>query len=166
MNDQNIINRLQQLSDQNGGTLTPDKVVEDSKDEASPLHRYFDWGDTDAAIKWRRKQARELIRSIRVEVHEQPRPPVRSVRTEVHEQQVRIKAIGYVQDPDKPASSQGYVPTASLRLDRDRAMRVLEAELVRAEAAMSRAKGVAAALGLEDEVDAVIARIRGMKSAA
>lgn len=151
MQDPEVIERLQQLAAENGGQLTPDAVVADAKKKTSPLHRYFDWDDKVAAMKWRREQARQLIRSVRVEVEQQ---------------EIKVRAIGYVQDPDKDSSEQGYVPTVTLKSDRDRAIQALEQELMRAEAAMNRAYEVASSLGLESEVDAILARIRGVRSAA
>lgn len=151
MQDPRVIERLQQLAAENGGQLTPDAVVADAKKKASPLHRYFDWDDKVAAMKWRREQARQLIRSVRVEVEQQ---------------EIKVRAIGYVQDPDKDSADQGYVPTVTLKSDRDRAIQALEQELMRAEAAMNRAYEVASSLGLESEVDAILARIRGVRSAA
>lgn len=46
--------------------LVPEKVVEEAADEASPLHSYFDWDDSEAARQWRMMQARALIRKIEV----------------------------------------------------------------------------------------------------
>ena len=48
------------------GTLTPTLVVEEARDEISPLHGHFDWNDTTAGESWRREQARHLIKSVRI----------------------------------------------------------------------------------------------------
>lgn len=48
------------------GTLTPDLVVEEAREPSHPLHHRFDWDDSTAAESWRREQAAELIRRVRV----------------------------------------------------------------------------------------------------
>lgn len=151
MSNSNVIARMRKLHAENGGILTPDIVVQDASDETSPLHTYFEWDDAEAAVKWRRAQARDLIRSIRVEVEYED---------------VHIKTIGYIQDPDKDTNVQGYVPVAILRSDKDRARRALEQELNRAESAMHRAYDVAHALGLSGEVELLLTQIRGIRTAA
>jgi len=56
---------LQEIYDRRG-RLTPDDVVEVAKDENHPLHNRFEWNDSTAADAYRRTQAQELIRSVRV----------------------------------------------------------------------------------------------------
>ena len=48
------------------GRLTPAIVVEASRPQKAPLHGRFEWDDTIAGEAWRRVQAHELIRSVRV----------------------------------------------------------------------------------------------------
>jgi hypothetical protein len=55
-------NRLEEIAVE--GEITPELVLEDAKDSASPLHDYFEWDDSTAAFEWRLQQARVLIRSI------------------------------------------------------------------------------------------------------
>lgn len=63
------------------GELTPDVVVEYARDPMHPLHDRFQWDDSVAAEQYRRVQARELIRSVRVVYRERDeRDPERSVR--------------------------------------------------------------------------------------
>lgn len=52
------------------GVLTPDSVVAASTPANAPLHDRFDWDDTVAGPRWRRHQAHELIRSVRVTYRE------------------------------------------------------------------------------------------------
>lgn len=49
------------------GVITPALVVEAATPADSPLHRYFDWDDSTAAHKWRIEQAREHIRTARIQ---------------------------------------------------------------------------------------------------
>lgn len=46
------------------GALKPAYVVEESRDEAAVLHNCFEWDDVNAADKYRRRQAQDLIRNI------------------------------------------------------------------------------------------------------
>lgn len=51
---------LERLHDLHGA-LTPDLILEEAKDEQSPLHSYFEWDDSVAAQKYRRQQAYDLL---------------------------------------------------------------------------------------------------------
>lgn len=57
--------QLQAIYDDHG-KLTPALVVDEARDEAHPLHSRFEWDDAVAGEAWRRQQAHELIRSVRV----------------------------------------------------------------------------------------------------
>lgn len=46
--------------------LTPDLVLDEARDPAHPLHNRFEWDDSVAGEKYRRTQARELIRTARI----------------------------------------------------------------------------------------------------
>lgn len=48
------------------GRLTAKNVVDEARDEDSPLHPHFEWDDSIAGEAHRMAQARELIRSVRV----------------------------------------------------------------------------------------------------
>lgn len=56
---------LQQIYDERG-QLTPAAVVDVARDAAHPLHERFEWDDSVAGEAWRRVQAQELIRSVKV----------------------------------------------------------------------------------------------------
>jgi hypothetical protein len=56
---------LQSIYDR-AGRLTPALVVDEARDPGSPLHSRFDWDDQTAGEAWRRHQAHELIRSVRI----------------------------------------------------------------------------------------------------
>lgn len=57
--------QLQEVYDRHG-RLTPALVVDEARDPAHPLHARFEWNDQTAGEAWRRQQAHELIRSVRV----------------------------------------------------------------------------------------------------
>ena len=50
------------------GMLVPTTVLDYARDPASPLHKYFEWDDTEAAEQYRIDQARQLIRSVNITV--------------------------------------------------------------------------------------------------
>lgn len=62
---QAIGERLASLIDKKG-TLEPKKVVTDASDPKSPLHKNFEWDDTEAATQYRLVQARYLIGSFEI----------------------------------------------------------------------------------------------------
>ena len=67
------------------GRLDPVDVVEAARDPRSVLHNRFEWNDTEAAAKWRLEQARNLIRSVKIEVEVGPKEPPRIIRLFVHD---------------------------------------------------------------------------------
>ena len=48
------------------GACTPQRLLDYSRNPASPLHKEFDWDDTVAAEKWRLEQSRLLIAHVRI----------------------------------------------------------------------------------------------------
>lgn len=62
--------RLQYLMKRNGNALTADVIVEDARSKSSVLHVLFEWDDTEAANKYRERQARDLLISVRILVEE------------------------------------------------------------------------------------------------
>ena len=62
-----VVAELKRIAKANGGLLQPETVVEESRDEDSPLHSRFQWDDTVAGQQYRIWQARQLIR-VTVEV--------------------------------------------------------------------------------------------------
>lgn len=62
---------LYRLSEQHE-RLTPEIIVNAASAKRSVLHTYFDWDDSEAAIKWRKSQARKLVRSIKIVIEDSP----------------------------------------------------------------------------------------------
>ncbi len=60
------------------GLLQPASIVEAAKSQDSPLHSYFQWDDTEAAKLWRLQQARQLIRSMTIQLIHAPAINVRA----------------------------------------------------------------------------------------
>jgi len=146
-----IAQALQALSDQNGGRLSAEIVVEAASFPDSPIHGLFTWNDEIAGQRWRLEQARELIRSVRV-----------TVTTE----EKSVTSVFYVRDPAAESSEQGYVSLPTLRRDPEGARAAIVAEFSRAASALSRARSVADALGMAEQVDDLIARVTSVKEEA
>lgn len=123
------------------GSLSPDDVVEDARRKDSPLHDLFEWDTKKAALEHWREVARALIRSVRVVV-------VNEERT--------ITAPYFVRDPSLPSGTQGYTTTKRLRDESDLAREAVADECSRAAAAFRRAEEVAEAVGLKQDVRALL----------
>lgn len=61
----NLRDQLQAVYDRRG-QLTPEMLVDEARDEAHPLHTRFEWDDAVAGEAYRRQQAGELIRSVKI----------------------------------------------------------------------------------------------------
>lgn len=57
---------LTTMARRNNGVLLVDDVLNEAKDESSPLHKHFEWDDTEAAEQYRRQQARVLIQRCKI----------------------------------------------------------------------------------------------------
>lgn len=78
LNPKEVGSHLELLRKQCKGELTPKDVVDDARNDNSPLHSFFEWDDGEAAEKYRLQQARGLIRSV-VAIY--TRPEAAAVRT-------------------------------------------------------------------------------------
>jgi len=142
---------IKELAFSNGGKMTPDLIIADAKKKRSPLHGLFEWDLKKAAHQHWLVTARTIITSVTVVCTEHT---------------ITIPTNAYIEDPDKPRGSQGYVSTVTLRSDKEKARRALVRELERAESFMQRAYNVAAAVGLSDEVESILAQIRSIARSA
>lgn len=131
------------------GKLTPKGVVAAARDPAHPLHSYFEWDDAQAAAAYREDQARQLIRSVNIQITVEERV---------------ITSVGYVHDPDLPAGEAGYVNISRIRQKSERARDVLVDELGRARAAVERARMVADVLGFNDQLESLLETIASVAS--
>lgn len=69
---------LTEILEQNDGVLTVDDVLEEARNETSPLHKHFEWSDSKAANEYRRWQARALIAKCRITVESRDDTEVRA----------------------------------------------------------------------------------------
>lgn len=130
---------LRALADAGKGILTPEAVVAAAKPRDSVLHQFFTWNNAEAAEARRLDEARTLIRAVRVDVKVD---------------RVIIQAPYFVRDPTL-GMEQGYRSLGKLRSDEDLARETILAEFTRAIGALRRAKAIAAALGMNDEIEAI-----------
>lgn len=84
------------------GYLTPNLVVEEATPKAHPLHGRFEWDNRLAGAAWRREQAHQLIRSVRVAYLTDERPK-------------NVRAYLAVPRPDSLRPS--YEPTETVMAD-------------------------------------------------
>lgn len=92
------------------GRLSPDAVLRESEPLSAPLHDYFEWNNADAADKYRRDQARHLIRSF-VVVHQQTEEkPEHATRAFV--------SMSRLNTPDTDTAN-AYVPVQMVMRDDD-----------------------------------------------
>ena len=138
--------RLEDLMAEHHGRLTPDVVIADAKKKSSPLHGQFTWNVGKAAYERWVEQARELIRSVRVEV---------TTST------CCISAPRYVDDPRSKAP--GYVEVSTLKPQKVLAREALRGVLDRVLAGLERAQEIAAVLGLQEEVTKFLTGLRELK---
>ena len=59
---EDVYRELEKIRKKCGGVLKAEAVVTAAKNPNNPLHDRFEWDDTEAATRWRLRQARELIR--------------------------------------------------------------------------------------------------------
>lgn len=138
LNKKAALAELVKLTKANGGTITPEILVEAATDAENPLHQYFEWDDTRAAHKFRLMQARTLIRSCKIHYT-------------VNHRKVSIPK--YVRNPEAEAQEQGYVETARVRNESDLAREVLLKEFDRIAGALRRARHLGHYFEMTDEID-------------
>ncbi|MFC2252507.1 hypothetical protein ACETRX_22920 [Labrys portucalensis] len=82
--DANVVgHHIELLRQQYQGELTPEDVVNDARNNNSPLHSFFEWNDGAAAEQYRLQQARGLIRAV-VAVYVRDDKPAARMRAYVH----------------------------------------------------------------------------------
>ena len=92
---------LTKLARKNGGLLKVDDVLQEAKDESSPLHTHFEWDDSVAAEAHRKAQARALIQRCKI--------------TLVESEPVQIRA--FVSLPADRENGGGYRLTSTVMSD-------------------------------------------------
>jgi hypothetical protein len=114
---------LQAIYDERG-ELTPALIVDVARDDRHPLHGRFEWNNTVAAEKYRRDQAHNLIKSVRLTYV--------SAKTQ---EPISIRAFHAVRRLD--TNQYAYEPTQVI-MQNPMAMRLLLTEMRRDWAAFKR----------------------------
>lgn len=144
-----IAESIAKIAKRDGGRVTPKALVDAAKAKDHPMHDLFEWDDRKAGAKYREEQARGFISSVRVQV-------VYNERT--------LNAVAYVRDPSMPTEKQGYIETARLRTDEDRAHDAIATEFSRAASALDRAILIAKSLDYStEEIEAIVIKVRGFE---
>lgn len=131
------------------GRVTAEKLVQAASDRKHPMHGDFTWDNDEAAHQYRLGQARIIIAHIKV------------VTSDVSK---RVSTIGYVRDPNAAKHVQGYVAVSQLRTEREAAHEALLNEASRLQAQLERMQGIAAALDLVDELNAIVESVLALSS--
>lgn len=99
-----VVPVLQRLEAEHGA-LTPEDVLTEAQEPASPLHGFFTWDDSTAARLHRLAEARDLIRSVTV-TYVGTEEPARTVRAFVHygEENVYESMAVVLSDDEKRAA--------------------------------------------------------------
>lgn len=132
--------------------LTPDRVLQEARRKDSPLHGlsvFDEWDKNKAAHNHWLDCCREIIGAVKIQVT-------------VNE--VELVAPRYVRDPEIKGNEQGYRACFAIARDPVTARVALIAELNRAASVVTRARDIAAALNLTDEVDGMLAQIVGLQT--
>ena len=87
------------------GKLTPEIVVEEARPEGAPLHHRFEWDDSVAGEAYRRVQASELVRSVKIQLPDSPKGERKYIRA--------FQSLHQTIDPER----FGYVPTEEVVQD-------------------------------------------------
>ena len=80
----------------NHGELTPELVVEEARPLDAPLHHRFEWDDTVAGEAYRKVQAAELVRSVRIQIPDAPSGERRYVRAFQSFHEAGDRRTGYI----------------------------------------------------------------------
>lgn len=103
--------RVEALRKKLGGDVTPQALLDDAKDEKSPLHDGFEWSDRAAAAAYRLQQAGHILRSLIIEVTLRPgntrqmrafvsvervpdRPTYTSLESAMSDKELRAQIVG------------------------------------------------------------------------
>ena len=122
------------------GQLSPEVVLMAASDPASPLHKHFEWDDERAGAAYRIEQARELIRSVRVEI--------------THHRRV-LTTVQYVRDERMAPHDSMYLNISQVTAA-DLEEQTVDAEVKRLVALIERSRGIAVQLGREPEFLAAV----------
>lgn len=140
---------LDRIRRENGDTLTPGLVVDESRPEDAALHPAFEWDDPTAAEKYREDQARRIIRNV-YPIH-------------VDERTGESRPVlGYV-SVDLPDAGRRYITTARAMSDDELREQVLEDAVKAFEALRTRYQHIRDLAPIFQAIDRVKVRRRARR---
>lgn len=125
------------------GRLTPEEVLEHARDPDSPGHKHFEWDDTKAAYKHRIEQARELL----------------ARRVVIKSESYTVTVPRYLRDPDASPGVQSYVSVRTVSIE-GLQHQALAQEFARVGQMLARARELAKAFGLAEEVEGLMSQLQ------
>lgn len=96
------------------GELTPELVVEQASDPQHELHDRFEWNDSEAARKFRLRQAAGIIRSVRITVERGEILPPIKVRAFISSRDLTPQSMH--EEDDEPINGS-YLPVEEVVLN-------------------------------------------------
>lgn len=138
------IARIKELENRKG-QLTARRLLDDAKKPRSPLHSLFNWDIQHAAERWWLHRARCIIGAVTIQV--------------THQDTV-VKAPCYVVDTTR--KGDGYRSVVSMKADTDSARESLVYTLETAAGHLRSAYDLAGPLGLQNEIDRLLASVAGV----
>jgi hypothetical protein len=91
-----------------GGEFTPDRVLDEAQKSRSPIHKYFEWDDTEAARQHRLLQARNLVNHllliITIDGEEVPTKAFHSIELQIDDETAGREYSSFeviLNDPDR-----------------------------------------------------------------
>ncbi len=149
--------RIEQLTTK--GYVTPEKIVDDAKNEKSPLHSFFEWDDSAAAAQYRLDQARFLLRSIMIIPGKEIKTPVRAFYC-VHASDVPAS----LPDNEKsistdPASRVVYATIKKVFNDADLSQQVVDQALSELKSWQNRYRQYKQLASLNNIIDVEVAKM-------
>lgn len=129
--------------EQKHGHISPELVLDESRNEEAPLHGCFEWDDSIAAEKYRINQAGMLIRNLTVIIDE-------------HEQTEPVRAYINVV-PEAPARRGTFVNISSALQDEDMRDITLKAALRELEQFQKKYKNLNELASILSEIKKLIA---------
>lgn len=133
------------------GHIEPSVVVAEARDPKCILHDEFQWGLQDAATAHWIDTAKRLIRFVKVEVTIEDRV---------------FRSVRYVADPAREQKSKRFVDLTIAGRSRAMAREILQAEMERVISAIRRAREIALVLGLDRELDELLADVNRIRAKA
>lgn len=99
---------IDQIIEETEELVSPELIVQNAKKKRSPLHDFFTWDDTEAAIKYRIQEANYLLRHITV-----------VVKFEGSDEEEDIKAFPNIKITQKDCQEQGYTTMEIVKKNTD-----------------------------------------------